>query len=135
MLPPTRKFASDHELSLEVGRQPRSAQDEEEERRKFMVRGDQATFEEWKVHSYAFESEWGALERGREGATEVDAGYGRKMSKPVLVLSVMAHLKISNCQKSIERTQAREKHLNELARGGEHDILSGRAAWGAQHAC
>ena len=80
----TRKFDSDHELSLEVGRQPRSAQDEEEERRKFMVRGDQATFEEWKVHSYAFESEWGALERGREGATEVDAGYGRKMSKPVL---------------------------------------------------
>ena len=35
----------------------------------------------------------------------------------------MAHLNISNCQKkkltSIERTQAREKHLNELARGGE----------------
>ena len=80
----TRKFASDHELSLEVGRQPRSAQDEEEERRKFMVRGDQATFEEWKVHSYGFESEWGAWERGREGATEVDVGYGRKMSKPVL---------------------------------------------------
>merc|ERR1719387_2656492 len=65
---------------MAVGRQPRSAQDEEEERRKFMVRGDQATFEEWKAR----EKHLNERARGGEGRTyrRTDGRASRKLERP-----------------------------------------------------